>query len=78
MSAKQAINNKLQGCVAAYLRYGGVFNIQINKGSLLSTWVKKKLKSVNIWQSYKQERDCLVHFARKVHETTAPCIRSCL
>jgi len=41
MSAKQAINNKLQGCVAAYLRCGGVFNIQINKGPLLSTWVKK-------------------------------------
>jgi len=26
-----------------------------------SPWVKKK--SVNIWQSYKQERDCLMHFA---------------
>jgi len=26
--------------------------------------VKTFLKSVNIWQSYKQERDCLVHFAR--------------
>jgi len=25
---------------------------------------EKKLKSVNIWQSYKQERDCLVHFLR--------------
>ena len=24
----------------------------------------KKIKSVNIWQSYKQERGCLVHFAR--------------
>ena len=24
----------------------------------------KKLKSVNIWQSYKQERGCLMHFAR--------------
>ena len=24
----------------------------------------KKLVSVNIWQSYKQERDCLMHFAR--------------
>ena len=39
---------------------------------------EKKLKSVNIWQSYKQKRDCLVHFAslansplnmKKVHET---------
>ena len=25
---------------------------------------EKKLKSVNIWQSYKQECGCLVHFAR--------------
>jgi len=25
---------------------------------------EKKLKSVNIWQSYKQERGCLMHFAR--------------
>ena len=24
----------------------------------------KKLKSINIWRTYKQERDCLVHFAR--------------
>jgi len=24
----------------------------------------KKLKSVNIWQSFKQKRDCLVHFLR--------------
>jgi len=24
----------------------------------------KKFKSVNIWQSYKEERDCLVHFFR--------------
>jgi len=38
----------------------------------------KKFKSVNIWQSYKEERDCLVHFFRlsavcwsgvKVYET---------
>jgi len=28
---------------------------------------EKKLKSVNIWQSYKQERDCLVHFARRAN-----------
>jgi len=25
---------------------------------------EKKLKSVNTWQSYKQERGCLMHFAR--------------
>jgi len=24
---------------------------------------EKKLKSVNIWQSYKQEHGCLMHFA---------------
>jgi len=42
--------------------------------------VKKKLKSVNIWQSYKQERDRFVHLSRllavcwqsaRVHETIA-------
>jgi len=32
MSAKQAIIDKLQGTVATYLRYGGVFNIRIKKG----------------------------------------------
>jgi len=36
MSAKQAINNKLQGSVATYLRRDGVLNNQINKGLLLS------------------------------------------
>jgi len=30
MSAKQAINDKLQGSVALYLRCGGVVNININ------------------------------------------------
>jgi len=35
MSAKQAINDKLQGIVAAYLRCGGVVNNQIKKGLLL-------------------------------------------
>ena len=50
VSAKQVINNKLQGSVATYLRCGGVVNNQIKKGLLLSLTVKK-LKSVNIWQS---------------------------
>jgi len=36
MSANEAINNKLQGSVATYLRCGGVVNNQINKGLLLS------------------------------------------
>ena len=61
MSAKQAINDKLQGSVATYLRFGGVVNNQIKKGLLLSLWVNFFPKSVNIWQSYKPERDCLVH-----------------
>jgi len=74
MSPKQATNDKLQGSVATCLRCGGVVNDQIKKGLLLSL-SEKKLKSVIIWQSYKQERDCLVHLANtllkteKVHET---------
>jgi len=36
MSAKQAINDKLQGSVAAYVRCGGGVNIQIKKALLLS------------------------------------------
>ena len=40
MSAKQAINDKLQGSVATYLRCGGVVNNQIKKGLLLSVRVK--------------------------------------
>ena len=63
LSAKQAINDKLQGSVATYFRCDGVVNNQIKKGLLLSLRVKM-LKSVNIRQSYKQERGCLVHFLR--------------
>jgi len=40
MSAKQAINNNLQGTVATYMRCGGVVNNQIKKGLLLSLRVK--------------------------------------
>ena len=40
MSAKQAINDKLQGSVATYLRCGRVVNNQIKKGLLLSVRVK--------------------------------------
>ena len=64
MSAKQALNDKLQGSVAAYLRCSGAVNDRIKKGFWLSLPVKFFLKSVNIWQSYKQERDCLLHFPR--------------
>jgi len=47
-----------------YLRCDGVVNNQIKKGLLLSLSVKRILKGVNILQSYKQERGCLMHFAR--------------
>ena len=50
---------KLQGSVATYLRYGWVVN-RIKKGLMLSLSVRCFFKSVNIWQSYKQERGCLV------------------
>ena len=60
--AKRAINDKLQSSFAACLRCGGVVNNQIKKSLLLSVRVKKK--SMTIWQSYKQQRDCLMHFAR--------------
>jgi len=63
MSAKQTLDDKLQDSVAAYLRCGGVVNNRIKKGLLLSLLVKN-LKSVNIWQGYMKERDCLVHFLR--------------
>ena len=46
MSAKQALNDKLQGSVAAYLRCGEVVNNQIEKALLLSLWVKTKFKKV--------------------------------
>jgi len=36
MSEKQAINDKLQGSIATYLRCGGIVNNQIKKGLLLS------------------------------------------
>jgi len=60
MSAKQAINDKLQGSVATCLKCGGVVNDQIKKG--VYEWIF--FKSVNIWQTYKQEHGCLMHFAR--------------
>jgi len=43
ISTKQALDDKLQGTVAAYLRCSGIVNNQIKKGSLLSLWVKNFL-----------------------------------
>jgi len=48
MSAKQAINDKLQGNVAAYSRCGRVVNNQIKKGLLLSLRVKNLFKNLKI------------------------------
>jgi len=63
MSAKLAINDKLQGSVAAYLRCGGVVNNQIKKGLLLSLRVKKN--KIGKYLAKLQEKcDCLVHFLR--------------
>ena len=56
------MDDKLQGSVATYLRCGGVANNQIKLVLLLSLSVVTFQKSVNIWQSYKQERGCLVQF----------------
>ena len=65
MSAKQAINDKLQGSVATYryLKCGGVVKTKLRK---VYCWVCECnfFKSVNISQSYKKERGCLMHFAR--------------
>jgi len=61
--SKQKINDKLEGSVAAYLRYDGVVNNHIKTGLLLSL-PAKKIKPVNIRQSYKQNCGCLVHFLR--------------
>jgi len=62
MSTKEAMNDKLQGSAATYLRCGAVVTNQIKKGLLLS--LRVNFKSMNIWQSCKKERGCLMHFAR--------------
>ena len=70
---KPVINNKLQGTVVTYLRCGGIANnnnqianmpIGLTKLRKVYCWVYKWIffTSVNIWQSYKQEAGCLVHF----------------
>jgi len=66
ISAKQPIDNKLQGSVAKYLRCGGVVNNQIEKGlGLLLSLSGFFFKSVNNFgKSYKQERGCLMRFLR--------------
>ena len=64
----------------------GVVRLLITKFRKVYCWVcewKKFLKSVIIWQSYRHERDCLMHLCawptqcykrEKVHETICHCI----
>jgi len=69
MSQNKRLTTKLQGSVATYLMCGGVVNNQIKKCLLLSLPVKKASMSVNIRQSYKQARGCLVHVRARGHHT---------
>ena len=64
-SAKQAMNDKLQGSVATYSSCGGVVNNQkferfiaecVSENFFYHRWIFGK--------SYKQECVCLMHFAR--------------
>jgi len=62
MSTKQAINDKLHGSVATYLRCSGVFNNQIKKCLLLS------LRVIFLIGEYlaklQAKHNCLVHLLR--------------
>ena len=77
--SKQAINNKLQGSVAKYLKYGGAVNNQIKKGLLLSLPVKKnkigeylaKLLAKRWLSRALSSLSRRLLASHKVHETTA-------
>ena len=75
MSAKQALNDKLQGSVAAYLRCGGVVNNQIKKGLLLSVWVKSFL--IGEYLAKLQARAWLSHALCAPGQLTAKRRRKC-
>jgi len=47
------INDKLLSSVAAHLRCGGLFSYHFTAYLLLSSVVRKILKSVNTWQNYR-------------------------
>jgi len=65
MTAKQAINHKLQGRVATYLRCDGVVNNQIKKGLLLSLCEKNKIgEYLAKLQARTWLFPCFVHFLR--------------
>jgi len=56
------INYKVHCSVATCLSSGRVVNNHIKKKFIAVSAIAKLLKSVNIWQRYKQERGCLVYF----------------
>jgi len=56
MSAKQAINDKLQDSVATYLRCGGVVNNQIKKSLLLSVTVSDEISKIGEYLAKLQAR----------------------
>jgi len=77
MSAKQAINDKLQGSVATCLKHGRVVDNRIKKGLLLSLtefflnrWIFGKVTSKNVIVSctFSVVQQC-VDQAHRVHET---------
>ena len=53
---KQAINDKLQGSVATYLRPGGVVNNRIKKGLLISVSEKKTIFDISEYLAKLQAR----------------------
>jgi len=69
---KQAINRKLQGSVAAYLKCGGVVNNQINKNLLLSLPMKKIFK-IGEYLAKLQARTWLSHALCEPGQHTAKC-----
>jgi len=60
MSAKQAINDKLQGNVAVYLRCGGT----VNKQRFIAESESEKNKIGVYLAKLQTKRDRLVHFLR--------------
>ena len=72
---KQAINDKLQGSVATYLKCGADVNNKIKKGLLLSLSVKKN-KIGEYLVRLKEEGGCLVYFFAFGH-LTAKRRRTC-
>ena len=62
MSAKQAINNKLQGSVATCLRGGRIVNDLIKKGLLLSLPVKMHWLRCSATDSLQHNSESLAEF----------------